>query len=31
MDHGHVLGSEYDAQLKEFRDQFEELLGNANG
>jgi len=31
MDHGHVVGTEYDRELETFRRRFEELLGNANG
>jgi len=31
MDHGHVVGDEFDRELENFRRRFEELLGNANG
>ncbi|KAF8805343.1 hypothetical protein BYT27DRAFT_7224969 [Phlegmacium glaucopus] len=31
LDHGHVLGTEFDDVLIGFRRRFEELLGNANG
>ena len=31
MDHGHVAGNELDKELIDFRHEFEELLGNANG
>lgn len=31
MDHGHMTGNDYDADLIGFRRKFEELLGNANG
>jgi len=31
LDHGHLHGIEYDADIVGFRQRFEELLGNANG
>ncbi|KAJ7594771.1 hypothetical protein C8J56DRAFT_927635 [Mycena floridula] len=31
LDSGHIIGSEYDTQLGDFRMKFEELLGNGNG
>ena len=31
MDHGHVVGTEFDDELISKRRRFEELLGNANG
>ena len=31
MDHGHVIGDELDDKLNGLRDEFEALLGNANG
>ena len=31
LDHGHLHGIEYDADIVGFRRRFEELLGNANG
>jgi len=30
MDYGHVLGHEHDQRLEQFRERFEELLGNGN-
>jgi hypothetical protein len=31
LDRGHILTSEYDADIQGYRKRFEELLGNANG
>ena len=30
MDHGHIIGNEYDQELSRFRSKYEELLGNGN-
>ncbi|KAJ7904979.1 hypothetical protein B0H13DRAFT_2024203 [Mycena leptocephala] len=31
LDHGHLTGTEHDAELKNLRDRYEELMGNGNG
>ena len=31
MDHGHMIGHDFDNDIIGFRRKFEELLGNANG
>ncbi|KAF8804053.1 hypothetical protein BYT27DRAFT_7194771 [Phlegmacium glaucopus] len=31
MDHGHMLGKDYNRELENFRHRFEDLLGNVNG